>query len=318
MRHLAIAIACAIALTSAGALADPDAPDSPTKQASEHFERGVAIYNEADYRAALVEFKKAYELVPNAAVLYNLGQTYYQLQNYAQALVTFRRYLAESGTSPSHEQEVVGIIKTLESRVGKVMVATTPPGAEITVDDELAGKTPLTAAIDVSIGHRKITALRAGSLAETRYVDVAAGDTVTVQIDFAPVAAATGPAPLAQQPLPAGASPEGQPRGDHHALIVGGWIATGVLAAGAAATGAFAWHESNLLADERNTFPASASELNTKSNRVVALSAVADGLTAAAIVAGGVSLYFTLTRSKDHEVRAALLPGGAAIAGSFR
>ena len=118
-------ILLALAILVATAHADPQ--ESPTRQAGEHFDRGVAMYGEADYRAALVEFRKAYEIAPNAAVLYNLGQTYYQLQNYAAALTAFERYLADSGESPSHEAEVKGAIKTLKSRVGKLLVATNLP-----------------------------------------------------------------------------------------------------------------------------------------------------------------------------------------------
>src|SRR5580698_10681100 len=118
MKQLRIFLALTLAFALAPAsFADP--PESPTKQASEHFDRGVAMYGEADYRAALVEFKKAYEIAPNAAVLYNLGQTYYQLQNYAEALGAFQQYLAQSGDSPSHLAEVQAAINTLKARVGK-------------------------------------------------------------------------------------------------------------------------------------------------------------------------------------------------------
>jgi hypothetical protein len=302
-------ILLALVALAPAALADP--PESPTKQAGEHFDRGVAMYSEADYRAALVEFKKAYEIAPNAAVLYNLGQTYYQLQNYAEALTAFQQYLAQSGESPSHEAEVKAAIATLKLRVGKVMVTTNLPNSEITVDDELAGKAPLTAALDVSIGHRKITVLHNGNEPQTRYVDVAANDLVKLEIDFAPQAAESG-APL--PPMPAD---HAEPR-DRTSLAIGGWIATGALAVGAITVGAIAWNTSSQLSDLRNSFPADPSELNSKSSRVVTLSAIADGLGAAAIVAGGISLYWTLTRHNGTEVHAAIVPGGVSVAGSFQ
>jgi hypothetical protein len=308
MKQLCILVTLAFALAPAASFADP--PESPTKQAGEHFDRGVAMYGEADYRAALVEFKKAYEIAPNAAVLYNLGQTYYQLQNYAEALSAFEQYLQQSGESPSHEAEVRAAIKTLKARVGKVMVTTNVPGAEIIVDDELAGKAPLSAAIDVSIGHRKITVLHNGQNPETRYVDVAAGDLVKLEIDLTAPAGEGG-----GQPLPPAA--EAQPT-DRTTLAIGGWIATGALAAGAITVGAIAWDTSSQLQTLRNTFPADPNELNSKSSRVTTLSAVADGLGAAAIIAGGFSLYWTLTRHKGTEVHAAFLPGGMMIAGTFR
>src|SRR5580704_6222741 len=238
-----------ILLVALGAIvatrADADPPDSPTKQAAEHFDRGVAMYGEADYRAALVEFKKAYEIAPNAAVLYNLGQTYYQLQNYAEALSAFEQYMQQSGESPSHEAEVRAAIKTLKARVGKVMVTTNVPGAEITVDDELAGKAPMSAAIDVSIGHRKITVLHNGQNPETRYVDVAAGDLVKLEIDLAAPAGEGG-----GQPLPPAA--DAQPT-DRTTLVIGGWIATGALTVGAITVGAIAWDTSSQLQTLRNT-----------------------------------------------------------------
>ena len=163
----------------------------------------------------------------------------------------------------------------------------------------------------MSIGHRKITVLHNGNQPETRYVDVAAGDLVKLEIDLA----ATGN-PNGAQPLPAATAAE---PADRTNLLIGGWVVTGALAVGAITVGAIAWNTSSQLSDLRNSFPANPSELNTKSSRVTTLSAVADGLGAAAIVAGGISLYWTLTRHKTGtEVHAALLPGGVMIAGAFQ
>src|SRR3954469_12191733 len=126
------------------------------REANVHFQRAVQLYSEADYRAALVEFKRAYELAPNVTVLYNLGETYYQLQNYAEALTTFERFLAEGGTA--HKQEVENAVTVLKTRVGKLDITTSSPGWEISVDDEVVGKTPLAKPVAVSIGRRRLGA----------------------------------------------------------------------------------------------------------------------------------------------------------------
>ncbi|HEX7603304.1 MAG TPA: hypothetical protein VF316_16915, partial [Polyangiaceae bacterium] len=55
------------------------------KEAGQHFQRAVSLYNETDYNGALVEFKRAYATAPNVNVLYNIGQSQFQLQRYAQA-----------------------------------------------------------------------------------------------------------------------------------------------------------------------------------------------------------------------------------------
>ena len=183
---VAVAIfASAVLGSGLGAVAHAQSPPtSSVKDASKHFQRGVALYNEADYRAALVEFRRAYDVAPNAAVLYNIGQTYYQLQNYAAALLTLERYLAESGATAPHRREVEQTLEILQSRVGKIAVTTNVADCEITIDDELVGRTPLTEPVLVSIGRRKVTAMRQGSPAETRFVDVAAGDTVKLSLSL--------------------------------------------------------------------------------------------------------------------------------------
>ena len=95
------------------------------REAARHFERGVALYGEADYRGALVEFKRTAALIPNPAVLYNIGETEYQLQEYASALTTFERYLKEAGPGDSHRAEVEGNVQALRVRVGHVIITTT-------------------------------------------------------------------------------------------------------------------------------------------------------------------------------------------------
>jgi hypothetical protein len=167
-RSVCLAVLICLTIPVSVRTAHAQANASAVAEAGKHFQRGVTMFSEADYRAALVEFRRAYELAPNATVLYNIGQTYYQLQNYAAALVALGRYLTESGASAPHRREVEQTIDTLQTRVGKVAISTTTPGCDITVDDELVGKTPLDEPVLVSIGRRKITALRDGRVAETR------------------------------------------------------------------------------------------------------------------------------------------------------
>lgn len=310
--YLAMLMSLALAL-GLGSVAGAQPNSAAVNEAAKHFQRGVTMYNEADYRAALVEFRRAYETAPNAAVLYNIGQTYYQLQNYAAALVALGRYLTEAGAGAPHRREVETTIDTLQSRVGKVAVSTTTPGCDITVDDELVGKTPLDEPVLVSIGRRKITALRDGRVAETRFVDVAAGDTVTVSL--------TADAMRNAQP----SAPGPVDRGVGQSTINKLWIGTGILGAATIGVGAYAWIASRDLASTRDSAPVMASDqpartsdLASKSSKVSTLSHVADGLLAATVIAGGVTLYLSVSRPKERETRIAITPGGILIAGTFR
>ncbi len=68
-----------------------------TDDARSHFTRAVELFKEGDFRAALIEFQRAYDASPNYKVLYNLGQTNLELQDYAGALRAFRGYLDGGG-----------------------------------------------------------------------------------------------------------------------------------------------------------------------------------------------------------------------------
>lgn len=298
------------------ALASParaaDAPASPMKEAGKHFQRGVALYSEADYRAALVEFKRAYEIAPNAAVLYNIGQTHYQLQNYAAALSTLERYLTEAGAGASHRAEVEQTLETLKARVGKVEVTTNLPDCEITIDDELVGKTPLAQPVLVSIGRRKVTAMHEGRPPETRFVEVAAGDTVKMALSLTDTERGQPSGPTS---VPSATS--AGPRGPSAALVTAGWITTGVLAAGAITTGILALSASSELKNAHAAYPTTHDDLNKKASRVTTFSTIADVVGVAAVVVGGVTLYLTLSRSASSEVKVGVAPRGVSLEGTF-
>jgi Tetratricopeptide repeat/PEGA domain len=290
----------------------PPQPQAALKEAGKHFQRGVALYTETDYRAALVEFRRAYETAPNPAVLYNIGQTYYQLQNYAAALVTLQRYLTESGPAALHRREVEQTLETLQTRVGKVTITTNLAGSDIAIDDEPAGKTPFPEPQLVSIGRRKVTASHPGTPPQTQFVDVAAGDTVQLSFTFTE-AIAVPVTPIA----PAVVAPDAPSvSGSSNRGTIVGWSATGVLAAGAITTAVLAFRASSRLKDARNSFPVTQAELDSKSSSVKHYAIAADVLTGLAVVTGLVTLKYTLSRS--HEVSVALAPTGVSLAGTFR
>ena len=287
----------AVVLTASQTISAPSAAqdvDVSARDAGKHFQRGVALYGEADYRGALVEFKRAYAQSPNVAVLYNVGETEFQLQDYASALTTFRRYLAEAASTETHHAEVENNVEVLRSRVGHMSITTVPPGADITIDDQLVGKTPLDEAVLVSIGHRKVTASMPGRQPVVRFMDVAAEDNVAVTLPFAVAAAGLDEDGSHPAPREAGPSSHAGPT-----LRIVGWVATGVLVGGAVTFGLLAEKSGSDLKTARDTFPTTASTLNHDASLASTYAIVADSLTVAAIVVGGITLYSTLSSSSS-------------------
>ncbi len=294
------------------------------RDAAKHFQRGVALYGEADYRAALVEFKRAYAIAPNTAVLYNVGETQYQLQDYAGALTTFERYLAESGQTDAHRSEVENDVEILRARVGHVGVVTIPPGADVTVDDQAVGHTPIDKPLLVSVGHRKITATMQGRQAVTRYVDVATDDNLAVTLQM-PDASGVGATPATKRDTDATAATRTTGGDGGHALQTIGWITTGALAVGAIATGIVAAHASSTLQADRNAYPQTSATLESDAHMTTTYSIIADSLAAGAVLVGGITLVSMLgsssssppKRGSTGDVQVVLGPTSAGIAGSF-
>lgn len=289
------------------------------RDAGKHFQRGVALYNEADYAGALAEFRRAYEIAPNAAVLYNVGQTQFQLRSYAAALGSFERYVAEAGANADHRTEAQTAIETLRSRVGKIDV-TAPDGAEVLIDDESAGKTPLPPVL-AAVGKRKIVATKDGRSSSPRYVEVAAGETVKAELRIEEGASQAAAQSTSTTTTTA---PTTRP---NYTPAIALWTATGVLAAGSVVFGALALSKNSDLESARTTYDPSTGVAQRRANIDDAgtpktLALVTDILIPLSVIAGGAAIYFTLVPPKKAStssatVRVKLAPGGAGLAGTF-
>jgi len=110
--------------------------EEPIEEAKEHFEKGVKLFKNADYDAALVEFKQAYKAKSHVAVRYNIGITLYKLHRYGEAFEELESYMFEGGDEIPDERrdEVVEILKELESLLGTLKVSCDVEEARLYVD----------------------------------------------------------------------------------------------------------------------------------------------------------------------------------------
>ena len=101
-------------LASTLALAQKSADEAKTR-----FKRGAEFYDEGNFRGALIEFERAYQLLPNYQLLYNIGQVHLQLLEYGRAQTAFARYLKEGGSdvSSSRRDEVNKELERVKTRV---------------------------------------------------------------------------------------------------------------------------------------------------------------------------------------------------------
>src|SRR3954468_304382 len=92
----------AISLPAAAA-PPPTPPPSGADPAREHYERGLAKYNLAEFDAAIVEFKQSYELSKAPRLLFNIAQAYRLKRDPESALYFYNTYLRADPHAPNRD-----------------------------------------------------------------------------------------------------------------------------------------------------------------------------------------------------------------------
>lgn len=319
---LARSFAASLVLASASFVSvvlvpEREASAETSPQVDALFKRGVEFYKEADFRAAVVEFKRAYEVSnKDYRILYNIAQCEYQLTNYVGAYNAFEKYLADGGEKVKEDKrsEVTSELAKLKSRIGIVTVKVDPPGAQVTVDGDAIGKAPLSEAVKLNPGSHKVEVTASGYERTLESVEVGSGDVRTVEVKLKPT-------PIAPPPPSTGGTDK-----DWTAPAVG-WGITGGLLAGTIVFGLVAKGKETDLADAKALPNADAANLKSLDGKVGTFALVTDVFLGATIVAAGVSTYLTIrTATGGGEtketakagVRFVPTFGGGALVGSFQ
>lgn len=174
----------------------PSTSNDPVERARVHYERGLQLFNEENYDAALFEFERAYELAPSYKILYNMGRIQRQQNNYAAALRSYARFLKEGGTTIPEDRraEVEKEIAILKPRTAEITVIVNVDGADVNTDDipvctatiesTCVGKSPLASPVIVNPGRHKVTAVKTGYASATSLISVVGSDKITVKLSL--------------------------------------------------------------------------------------------------------------------------------------
>jgi hypothetical protein len=166
----------------------PEAPQETlppnVQEARRRFDRGIRLYGEGDFGLALIEFERAYELVANYRVLYNIGQVSIQLRRYAKAREALEQYLTQGGAEVegARLEEVQADIDMLKPRTAKLLVTTNAPRAKVSLDGNTWGTLPLANALLVDAGNHVVKVEASGYQVSEKPVVLAGGDEVTVAV----------------------------------------------------------------------------------------------------------------------------------------
>lgn len=293
------------------------------------FERGITAYRDRRYKDAIDAFLEAHRIYPSPVLSYNAARAYEQMGDNAGALHFYRAYLRQAPKAPDRAsvEKRVGELEAALARTGvqQVTIRSKPEAATVIIDGRPVGVTPWTG--EIYPGHHHLR-LRRQNYQEAQQ-DFELPDLTAIDVDVklepspppAPaVSAAPKPAPSSTPPPPPKPAPAPPPpvQPVRHNVRLPTWIAFGV---GAAALGGAAVFEGLSLGSE-NSVKTSPTQLQRHSaydtmNTQLTTARILTGVGAAALVVGGVLLYFDLSRGgseKSARVGLACLPSGCQAA----
>lgn len=283
-------------------------------EARVHFDRGVELYQEGSFDAALAEFERAHEISPNYKILYNIAQVQAERHEYVAAVKLFNEYLRAGASLVSAErrQAVEGDIEKLRQRIATLAIDANVTGAEVFVNDESVGKTPLEEAVLVNAGTCRVRVEKAGYSAKARTLTVTGAERarISFELDAAPTLTSRTTTIETTNTTPF-------------------WISLGatvVLGGTTAVVGALTLGANHDLDTQLDRTPADKNAIESARNKVTTMAGLTDGFGAATAVAAGATLYFLIWPSKHTEVvpapgavhaSLAPTPTGVALSGTF-
>src|SRR6185503_20185488 len=138
--------------------------DDKQDQARKELSLGEDDDRAGKFEAAIGHYMQANDVLPHPINLYNIAVDYERLGNLRQAGEWYERYLAAAPDSPDHDR-VARTVADLKSHASPLSVRTIPDGAQVTIDGQAAGTTPL--ATKLPGGAHHVTVDLDGQHAET-------------------------------------------------------------------------------------------------------------------------------------------------------
>ncbi|HKQ69596.1 MAG TPA: tetratricopeptide repeat protein [Polyangiaceae bacterium] len=133
------------------------------RMARKRFQEGVAAADLGNYEGARVAFQQAYALKPHASVLRNLGQAELKTSHFVEAARHLSLFLRDTTFGSVADREAAKkSLAQAESKVGKVTVDVDVDGADVTVDGELVGRSPLADPVYIEAGRRLLRVSKDG------------------------------------------------------------------------------------------------------------------------------------------------------------
>ncbi|WP_437277591.1 hypothetical protein WME90_41115 [Sorangium sp. So ce375] len=167
----------------------------------QHMENGIKLFQDRNYRAAVVEFEAAYNEKPKASPLFNIALAEKALFNYPRAIAALERALAQHRDTmdESDERTARSAIEEMRALLARLTIELSPPTATLLIDgEEQPPSSSATRVVELGPGVHRIGARAEGHASADQSVTVVSGErdkrvNLSLVPDRAPATPATQP-----------------------------------------------------------------------------------------------------------------------------
>ncbi len=138
--------------------AEPALTDALTGDAKADYEAAKVYFTDKDYGRAYLKFQSAYDRSKDARLLWNMAACQKEQRKYAKVVPLVEQYIKERGDklAPAERDGAEALLAAIKPGVTSVKVDVSELDAEVYLDDELIGKSPMTAGTLVDLGPHKL------------------------------------------------------------------------------------------------------------------------------------------------------------------
>jgi hypothetical protein len=154
-------LSAAVSAATLLSLASPAAAEQDADaRARTLFEEGTRLVDAGDLAGALNRYRAAYDVVPRAMLLRNIGAVLVELDRRAEAANAFAEYLAQADVEPEWIAEVERVLGKLDMSLGRLRLRVEGAPVSVRLDGVPVGASPLERLVRVDPGTHLVAVVR--------------------------------------------------------------------------------------------------------------------------------------------------------------
>jgi hypothetical protein len=166
----------------------PSLAESLTGPAKLDYDAAHLLYENGDYAGALIKYRSAYDQAKDPRLLWSAAACEKNLRHYQKAASFVKRYMREEGDklSDSARDDAQAFLQAVAPFITQLALTVNEAGANVYVDDEMVGLTPVAEPIGVDIGAHKLRVAKAGFVEHTEDLTVSGSGDMAKTIALTP------------------------------------------------------------------------------------------------------------------------------------